>query len=84
VLTAGRSVESFVDNGNNGLDGVVPRAIIERAKGFAIFSVVKAGFVFSARAGSGIVIARLDDGCAFTRVWGSVVIAKLQDSVFGT
>jgi lipid-binding SYLF domain-containing protein len=84
VLTAGRSVESFVDNGNNGLDGVVPRAIIERAKGFAIFSVVKAGFVFSARAGSGIVIARLDDGCGPALVLSSNVMAKLQDSVLGT
>jgi len=45
---------------------VVPRSILERAKGFAIFSVVKAGFVFSARAGSGIVIARLEDGSAAT------------------
>jgi lipid-binding SYLF domain-containing protein len=53
-----------VDNGNNGLDGVVPRSILERARGFAIFSVVKAGFIVSARAGSGVVIARLNDGCA--------------------
>lgn len=37
--------------------------MLERAAGFAIFTVVKAGFVFTARAGSGIVIARLDDGC---------------------
>jgi lipid-binding SYLF domain-containing protein len=56
-------VQSFVDSGNNGLDGVVPRSILERARGFAIFTVVKAGFIVSARAGSGIVIARLDDGC---------------------
>lgn len=35
---------------------------MERAKGFAIFTVVKAGFLVSARAGSGIVIARLPDG----------------------
>ncbi|KAK7058358.1 hypothetical protein VNI00_001992 [Paramarasmius palmivorus] len=55
-------VRSFVDRGNNGLDGVVPREVIENAKGFAIFTVFKAGFVFSARAGSGIVIARLPDG----------------------
>ncbi|EEB95852.1 hypothetical protein MPER_05115, partial [Moniliophthora perniciosa FA553] len=44
------------------LDGVIPRDVIENAKGFAIFTVFKAGFVFSARAGSGIVIARLPDG----------------------
>jgi SH3 domain-containing YSC84-like protein 1 len=30
--------------------------------GFAIFTVFKAGFVFSARGGSGVVIAKLPDG----------------------
>lgn len=29
---------------------------------FAIFTVLKAGFVWSGKAGSGIVIARLEDG----------------------
>lgn len=52
-----------MDNSNNGLDGVIPRTILENAKGFAIFTIVKAGFLFSARAGSGIVIARLENGC---------------------
>lgn len=42
---------------------VIPRSVLENAKGFAIFTVVKAGFVFSARAGSGVVIAKLEDGC---------------------
>lgn len=57
-----RIFKSFVDGANNGLDGVIPRHILEHARGFAIFTVFKAGFVLSARAGSGIVIARLDDG----------------------
>ncbi|KAK2461696.1 hypothetical protein APHAL10511_006159 [Amanita phalloides] len=55
-------LKSFVDGANNGLDGVIPRHVLERARGFAIFTVFKAGFLLSARAGSGIVIARLDDG----------------------
>jgi lipid-binding SYLF domain-containing protein len=42
---------------------VVPRSILERASGFAIFTIIKAGFLFSARGGGGIVIARLDNGC---------------------
>ena len=46
-----------------GLDNVIPLQVMRQAKGFAIFTVVKAGFLFSARAGTGIVIARLDDGC---------------------
>ncbi|EGO02744.1 hypothetical protein SERLA73DRAFT_176098 [Serpula lacrymans var. lacrymans S7.3] len=53
---------SFVDSRNNGLDGVIPRNVLENAKGFAVFTIFKAGFVFSARAGSGIVIAKLSDG----------------------
>lgn len=36
--------------------------VLQQAKGFAIFTVAKAGFVVSARAGSGIVIARLPNG----------------------
>ena len=42
---------------------VIPRSILERANGFAIFNIIKAGFLFSARGGSGVVIARLDNGC---------------------
>lgn len=41
---------------------VIPRDVISRAKGFCIFTVVKAAIIFSARAGSGIVIARLPGG----------------------
>jgi lipid-binding SYLF domain-containing protein len=41
---------------------VIPRHVLEKAAGFAIFTVIKAGFVVSARAGSGVVIARLEDG----------------------
>jgi lipid-binding SYLF domain-containing protein len=46
----------------NGLDHIIPPSVLRRAKGFCFMSVAKAGFVFSARAGSGIVIARLADG----------------------
>jgi lipid-binding SYLF domain-containing protein len=55
-------VRSFVDSKNNGLDKVIPNNVLEKAAGFAIFTVVKAGFLVSARAGSGVVIARLPDG----------------------
>jgi len=59
---AAKIFKSFVDNGNNGLDGVIPRSVLQNAKGFAIFTIFKAGFLFSARAGSGVVIAKLSDG----------------------
>ncbi|KAJ7655180.1 hypothetical protein DFH06DRAFT_1201826 [Mycena polygramma] len=61
-LKAAKIFKSFVDNSNNGLDGVIPREVLENAKGFAIFTIFKAGFLFSARAGTGIVIAKLPDG----------------------
>lgn len=35
--------------------------VIAKAEGLAIISVIKAGFMVTARAGSGIVIARLAD-----------------------
>ncbi|KAH6916794.1 SH3 domain-containing protein [Coprinopsis sp. MPI-PUGE-AT-0042] len=59
---AARIFQSFGDSRNDGLDGVIPRSILAQAKGFAIFTVVKAGFILSARAGSGVVIAKLEDG----------------------
>ena len=40
----------------------IPREVVQRAKGFAVFTVVKAGFMFSGKAGSGLVVARLPDG----------------------
>ncbi|POY73418.1 hypothetical protein BMF94_3756 [Rhodotorula taiwanensis] len=40
----------------------IPKEVLARAKGLAIFTVLKAGFVWSGKAGSGVVIARLADG----------------------
>ena len=40
----------------------IPKAVLERAKGLAVFRIIKAGFIVTGRAGSGVVIARLDDG----------------------
>ncbi|GAA6007154.1 uncharacterized protein JCM10292_004138 [Rhodotorula paludigena] len=40
----------------------IPKEVLARAKGLAIFTVLKAGFVWSGKAGSGVVIARLPDG----------------------
>ncbi|KAF0436576.1 DUF500-domain-containing protein [Gigaspora margarita] len=60
---AAKILNSFIDPiAAKGPDKVIPPTILQKAKGFAIFTVIKAGFVFSGRAGSGLVIARLDDG----------------------
>ncbi|PWN53823.1 DUF500-domain-containing protein [Violaceomyces palustris] len=58
---ATKILNDFVDP-VNGLEKIVPISVLRKAKGFAIFSVFRIGFLMSARAGSGIVIAKMDDG----------------------
>jgi lipid-binding SYLF domain-containing protein len=41
---------------------VIPPSVLKNAKGLAILTVLKAGFLFSGRAGSGVIVARLPDG----------------------
>jgi lipid-binding SYLF domain-containing protein len=43
-------------------DKIIPPSILGNAKGLAIITVFKAGFLGSARFGSGVVVARLADG----------------------
>lgn len=45
-----------------GPDQVIPPRILKNAQGLAIITVLKAGFLFSGRAGSGVIVARLPDG----------------------
>ncbi|CAG8550351.1 1553_t:CDS:10 [Paraglomus brasilianum] len=60
---AAKILNSFIDPVvAKGPDKVIPPNILQKAKGFAIFTVIKAGFLFSGRAGSGLVVARLEDG----------------------
>ncbi|TFK40743.1 hypothetical protein BDQ12DRAFT_679946 [Crucibulum laeve] len=67
----------------------IPKAVLQRARGLAIFQVLKAGFVFSGKAGSGLVIARLPDGswsapsCIATGGlgWGLQIGADITDFV---
>ncbi|XP_051881109.1 SH3 domain-containing YSC84-like protein 1 isoform X2 [Pristis pectinata] len=46
----------------NGPDVIIPAHVIAKAQGLAILSVIKAGFLVTARGGSGIVLGRLPDG----------------------
>ena len=39
-----------------------PRSVLRNAKGLAIITVVKAGFIFSGKAGHGVVVARTGHG----------------------
>lgn len=54
--------EFTVPTAKMGPDKLIPAGILMKAKGLAILTVVKAGFLVTARGGSGIVIAKLDDG----------------------
>ncbi|KAI7880396.1 DUF500-domain-containing protein [Lichtheimia hyalospora FSU 10163] len=58
---ASRILNSFIDPGE-GFDKIIPPSILANAKGLAIYTVLKGGFLFTARAGSGLVVARLPDG----------------------
>ncbi|KAB8231593.1 uncharacterized protein BDW43DRAFT_281900 [Aspergillus alliaceus] len=56
-------LESFVNARNFGNPGKeLPAKVLANAKGLAICTVAKAGMLGSARFGSGLVIARLDNG----------------------
>ncbi|KAF8271966.1 DUF500-domain-containing protein [Lactarius quietus] len=76
------------DNPESALNSI-PKAVLQRARGLAIFEVIKAGFVFSGKAGSGLVIARLPDGswsapsCIATGGvgWGLQIGADITDFV---
>lgn len=60
---AAKILNSFIDPvAAKGPDKVIPPNVLQKAKGFAIFTVFKAGFLFSGRMGAGLVVARLEDG----------------------
>lgn len=40
----------------------IPREVLRDAKGLAVMTVIKAGFIFSGRGGSGVVVARTRKG----------------------
>ncbi|KAK6465278.1 hypothetical protein DFJ63DRAFT_321609 [Scheffersomyces coipomensis] len=60
---AAKVLASFIKpNQVAGADQVIPPHVLKNAKGLAIITVLKAGFLFSGRAGSGVIVARLPDG----------------------
>ncbi|KKY13532.1 hypothetical protein UCDDS831_g08899 [Diplodia seriata] len=63
IKKTGKILASFVDPRQAfGPDKVIPPQVLANAKGLAILTVFKAGFLGSGRFGSGIVVARLPDG----------------------
>ncbi|KAJ3185098.1 hypothetical protein HDU87_002664 [Geranomyces variabilis] len=60
---AAKTIQSFIKpEKGRGPDQLIPPHIIANAKGIAVLTVIKAGFLFSGRAGSGLVVARQTDG----------------------
>ncbi len=66
----------------------VPRNIIRHARGLAIISVVKAGFIFSGKAGEGVVVARTGHGWSGPSFigtggagWGLQIGAEVTDFI---
>lgn len=60
---AAKILASFIKpNQIAGANDVIPPHILKNAKGLAVITVLKAGFLFSGRAGSGVIVARLPDG----------------------
>ncbi|KAG9998940.1 DUF500-domain-containing protein, partial [Aureobasidium melanogenum] len=59
----GKILASFIDPRQSfGPDKIIPPQILANAKGLAIMTVFKAGFLGSGRFGSGVIVARLADG----------------------
>jgi lipid-binding SYLF domain-containing protein len=66
----------------------IPRKVLQHAKGLAVMSVVKAGFIFSAKGGQGLVVARTPhswSGPSFIATggggWGLQAGAEVTDFV---
>ncbi|EGS19925.1 putative LAS seventeen-binding protein [Thermochaetoides thermophila DSM 1495] len=56
-------LSSFIDPRQSfGPDKIIPPSVLASSKGIAVLTVLKAGFLGSARFGSGLVVARLPDG----------------------
>ena len=68
----------------------IPRSILRRARGLAVMSVLKAGFIFSGKGGDGVVVARTNgehwSGPSFVGTggagWGLQIGAQVTDFVF--
>jgi SH3 domain-containing YSC84-like protein 1 len=66
----------------------VPSNLIRRARGLAIISVIKAGFIFSGKAGEGVIVARTAHGWSGPSFigtggagWGLQIGAEVTDFV---
>ncbi|KAJ1727643.1 hypothetical protein LPJ61_004465 [Coemansia biformis] len=60
---AARIISEFVVPPKIGdVDDIIPANVLQQCHGIAVLSVIKAGFIWSGRIGTGVVCARLPDG----------------------
>lgn len=67
----------------------IPREVLRHARGLAIMTVVKAGFIFSGKAGHGVVVARTRHGWSGPSFigtggagWGAQIGVQATDFIF--
>ncbi|KAJ3106533.1 hypothetical protein HDU97_006126 [Phlyctochytrium planicorne] len=83
-------LDHFIKGTNKMDQTLIPAKIVANCKGVAVLTLLKAGFVWSGRAGAGLVVARLPDGrwsapCAIGAAgagFGAQIGAELTDCVF--
>ncbi len=70
-------------------ESAIPAGVLRNARGLAIMTVVKAGFVFSGKGGQGVVVARTDNGWSGPSFvgtggagWGLQIGAQRTEFVF--
>ncbi|CAG8447782.1 9233_t:CDS:2 [Funneliformis mosseae] len=63
VQKAAKILNSFTEpeKEEGGLESVIPKDVFKHAKGLAVFTAIKAGFFWSGRVGSGLVVAKRPD-----------------------
>jgi lipid-binding SYLF domain-containing protein len=62
IQKASISIQKIFGSSGTSLDRHIPLALIKGAKGIVFLTVFKAGFLFSGKIGTGLVIAKLDHG----------------------
>lgn len=89
IYKATNILRSYCEIGRLKAEKSIPEVVLRGAKGLAIFSVAKAGMVVTYKLGTGLVIARKDDGSwsapsaimSYGLGWGAQMGGELTDFV---
>ena len=92
IRKAAYSINNFFGDNPNALikDQTIPRQCLQRAKGLAFLTVFRAGFMFTGRIGTGLIMAKLADGVSWSAPsaigtlgmgWGAQIGGELTDFI---